>query len=160
MKERRRSKLNYCYKATDPTVSRRSALRSSGLVLLGLLSGSALGQTESSEAEAKKPAFQPSKGFQERVEKQKAFMERMRNAGSDEERQQIMHEQIAWQHQMAIDSLRNQLRISDQEWAVIRPRLQAVYNLVHPAPQMLARNEPPKTELEQRSRELREFAPR
>ena len=144
-------------RTTDPMISRRSAVSSSGLVLLGLLSGPALGQTENKEADTKKPAPQPPKDFQERMEKEKAFMERMRNADSAEERQQIMNEQMAWQRQMMIDNLKDQLKVSDKEWAVVKPRLQAVYNLVHPASQMGGRNEQPKTELEQRSRELREL---
>jgi Spy/CpxP family protein refolding chaperone len=132
-------------------------VNSCGLAALGLLSVSAFGQTEGKETEAKKSASQSSKEFQERMEKQKAFSERMRNAGSPEERQQVMNEQMVWQRQMAIDSLKDQLRVSDQEWAVVKPRLQAVYDLVHPAAQMMGRNEPPKTELEQRSRELRDL---
>ena len=131
-------------------------LGSSGLATLGLLSGSALGQTENKGADAKKPAPQPPKDFRERLEKQKAFTEQMRNAGGMEERQQIMSEQMAWQRQMAFESLRDQLQISDKEWPVVKPKLQAVYNLVHPANRM-GRNEATTTDLEQRSRELREL---
>jgi hypothetical protein len=93
-------------------MSRRWALGSSGLGLLGFLSGSALGQSENKDGDTKKPAAQPPKEFQERMEKSKAFSERMRNAGSPEERQQVMNEQMAWQRQMAVDSLKDQLRIS------------------------------------------------
>jgi hypothetical protein len=75
-----------------------------------------------------------------------------------EERQQIMNEQMAWQRQRAVDDLKEQLGFSDKEWSVVKPRLQAVYDLVHPRPQMvMGRNEPPKTEVEQKSRELREL---
>jgi hypothetical protein len=146
------------HNTTDPAFSRRLALSSSGLAALALLSACALGQTEKNEADTKKrPAPQPPKEFQERMEKSKAFSDRMRNASSNEERQQVMNEQIAWQRQMAIDSVKNQLRISEQEWAVIKPRFMAVYDLVRPATQMTGRNEPPKTELEQRKRELGEL---
>jgi hypothetical protein len=138
-------------------ISRRLALGSSGLAVLGLLSGSALGQTEEKEADTKKPAAKPPKEIQERIEQSRAFSERMRNAGSMEERQQIVNEQMAWQRQRAFEDLKDQLHVPDQEWPVVKPRLQAVYNLVHPAPQMMGRNEAPKTELEQRSRELREL---
>ena len=34
-----------------------------------------------------------------------------------EERQQIMNEQMAWQRQMAFESLKDELRITEQEWA-------------------------------------------
>jgi Spy/CpxP family protein refolding chaperone len=53
--------------------------------------------------------------------------------------------------------LKGQLELSDKEWSVIKPRLQTVYDLVHPRPQGMGRNEQPKTELEQKSRELREL---
>lgn len=138
-----------------PAFSRRSALGSSGLALLGVLSGSALGQTD--KGNAKRPAAQPPKEYQGGMEKSKALMERMQNAGNDEERRQVMNEQMTWQRQMAFESLRNQLRISEQEWPVVKPRLQAVYELVHPVSQMMGRNEQPKTELEQKSRDLREL---
>jgi hypothetical protein len=114
--------------------SRRSALSSSGLALLGVLSGSALGQTENKEADAKKPAPQPPKEFQERMEKSKAFMERMRNANSDEERQQIMSEQMAWQRQSAFEDLRSQLRISEKEcrWSSRGSRRSTTWCTLHP----------------------------
>ena len=138
-------------------ISRRLALSASGFGLFGLFTRSALGQNENKDAEATKPVPQPPRESQERMEKSKAFGERLRNAASSEERQQIMSEQMAWQRQMAIESVRNQLRVSDQDWRVIRPRFMGVYDLVRPAVQMVGRNEQPKTELEQRSRELREL---
>jgi hypothetical protein len=156
MKQRNQSVLSNHDKTTNGVISRRLALGSSGLAVLGLLSGSALGQTEKNEADTKKPATQPPREFQERMEQSKAFSERLRNAGSMEERQQIMNEQMAWQRQRAFEDLKDQLKISEKEWPVVKPRLQAVYDLVHPASQM-GRNEQPKTELEQRSRELREL---
>jgi flagellar motility protein MotE (MotC chaperone) len=157
MKARNESMLTNPPARTDAMISRRLALGSSGLAVLGLLSGSALGQTEQNEADTKKrPVAQPPKEFQERMEKSKAFSERLRNADSMEERQQIMNEQMAWQRQRAFEDLKDQLHIPDQEWPVVKPRLQAVYDRVHPASQM-GRNEQPKTELEQKSRELREL---
>ena len=84
-------------------------------------------------------------------------MERMRNAASSEEREQIMNEQMALQRQMAFESLRSQLRVSEQEWLVIKPRLQAVYNLVRPVVVIQMGRTPPKNEVEQRDRELREL---
>lgn len=140
----------------DPMISRRSALGSSGLALLGVLSGSALGQTENKEADTKKAAPQPPKDVQKRIAQSKAFAEWMQNAGTMEERQQITNEQMAWQRQRTFEDLKEQLRVSDQEWPVVKPRLQAVYDLVHPVRPMIGRNEQPKTEVEQRSRELRE----
>lgn len=115
-----------------------------------------MGQAEKKETNTEKPAPNLPREMQERVEKSKAFSERLRNADSMEERQQIINEQMAWQRQRAFEDLKEQLPIPDQEWPVVKPRLQAVYNLVHPVSQM-GRNEQPKTELEQRSRELREL---
>jgi len=146
-----------CCAHPTPVISRRLVLGSSGLAMLGVLSGSALGQTEKKEPGPKKPGGQPPREIQERMEKSKAFGERMRNADSMEEREQIMNEQMAWQRQQAVEDLKEQLGLSDQEWSVIKPRLQVVYNLVHPATPMMGRSEQPKTELEQRSRELREL---
>lgn len=144
-------------RATDALVPRRMVLGSSGLAALGLLSGAALGQVEKKETDSKKPTPEMPEEFKERMEKSKAFSERLRNANSMEERQQIMNEQMAWQRQRAFEDLKEQLRVPDQEWPVVKPRLQAVYDLVHPGRLMMGRGEQPKTELEQRSRELREL---
>jgi hypothetical protein len=157
MKHERRDMATQRDRTTDRVFSRRSALGSSGLALLGVLSGSALGQTENQEGSAKRPAAQPPKESQKSADKAKAFIERIQNAGTGEELRQAMDEQMAWGRQMAIESLRNQLRVSEQEWPVVKPRLLAVYELVHPVSQMMGRNEPPKSEVEQRSRDLREL---
>ncbi|MBM4025306.1 MAG: hypothetical protein FJ280_07855 [Planctomycetes bacterium] len=133
-------------------ISRRLALGSSGLAVLGMLSGPAWGRSED-----KGPGTQLPKEIQERIEKSKAFGERIRSAESTEERMKIMEEQRAWQRTRAVDDLKSQLGISDEEWRVLRPRLQALYNLVHPLSPMGPGGGPPKTEVEQRSRELREL---
>jgi len=145
------------HRTADRMMSRRVALGSCAVTALGWLPGSAPGQTQEEEADAKKPTVQPSKESQGRMEQSRALAERMRNAESAEERQQIMNEQMAWQRQQAIENLKKQLGLSDREWAVVKPRLQAVYDLTHPRPPMMGRPEPPKTEVEQRSRELREL---
>jgi chromosome segregation ATPase len=157
MKQNYRRTIAARRRTTDQMISRRLALGSSGLAVLGLVAHSALGQVEEKKPEAKTPAAKPPKQMQERMEQSNAFSERLRNADSMEERQQIMNEQMAWQRQRAFEDLKEQLGISDKEWPVIKPRLQAVYNLVHPVSQMMGKNEAPKTELEQRSRDLREL---
>jgi hypothetical protein len=129
-------------------VCRRLALRSSGLAVLGLVSRSAFGQTSSAE---------PSTHGQARPEQSQAFAERMQSAASMEERQQIMNEQIAWHRQQAVEGVKGQLGLSEKEWSVVKPRLQTVYDLVHPNPPMPGRNEPAKGEVEQISRALREL---
>lgn len=157
MKQNDQDKLTCLTERTSRAISRRSALGLPAGAALALLSGSALSQVREGEVQSRRSAAQPPKDFQERIERSKAFGERLRNAGSMEERQQIMNEQMAWQRQRAIEDLKAQLGLSDQEWAVIKPRLQAVYNLVHPATQMMGKNEPPKTEVEQISHALREL---
>jgi len=136
----------------DLMISRRQAVTASSLAVLGLLSPSAFGEAgEKSPAPPNLP-----KEILERMEKSKAFSERMQNAGSNAGRLQVMSEQMAQQQQMVFESLRTQLQISDEEWPVVRPRLQAVYDLVRPVPVFGPRNAQPATPVEQRSRELRE----
>lgn len=152
MKHERRDMATQRDRTADLVFSRRSALSSSGLILLGALAGPALGQTESREAGGKGPAAQPPKDGR-RMEPPEALIERMRNGGGP----QGMAEQFARQRQMSFENLRDQLQISDQEWPVVKPRLQTVYDLVRPLPSFGPRNAQPATPAEQRSRELREL---
>jgi predicted outer membrane protein len=138
-------------------VSRRLALRCSGVAVLGLVSHSAFAQTRDKTTEAPRAPAKPSGGMQERMEQSRIFAERLRNAESMEERQQIMREQMLWQRQQALEGLRDQLGVSDQEWAVLKPRIQVVHDLVHPAPPPMGKSDAPRTEAELRSRELREL---
>jgi len=66
-----------------------------------------------------------------------------------------MEERALSEHQKAIADLKEQLRVSDKEWAVVKPRIEKVYDLVHPAPQMGVENNQKRSEVEPRSRELR-----
>jgi hypothetical protein len=91
------------------------------------------------------------------MEQSRIFAERMRYAESMEERRQIMTEQMAWERQRAVDGLKDQLGLSDQEWAVLKPRIHVVHDLVHPAPPPMGKSDAPRTEAELRSRELREL---
>jgi hypothetical protein len=88
-------------------------------------------------ADGARQAFPPGlpPDVQERMEKTREFSERMRNAGSPEERTQIMEERNAWERTRAVEDIKKQLEVADTEWAVIRPRVEAVYNLSHPQPQ-------------------------
>jgi len=74
-----------------------------------------------------------------------------------EERMKIMAERSALERQRAVEALKEQLGISDQEWAVVKPRIEAVYDLVHPQPRFGPRDREPRTEVEHRSSELGEF---
>jgi len=155
MKQQDRTGFDRCRQAGDTALSRRQVVGSSSLALLGLLSGSVFGQ-EKNEPDRKGPEARSRKDGQERIEEFKAYAERMRDA-SPEERMRLMQEQRVQQHQRAIEDLKEQLGVSDKEWAVIKPRVEKVYNLMHPLPQIRAGNERPRTEVEQRSGELREL---
>ncbi|OHB68013.1 MAG: hypothetical protein A2Y76_09525 [Planctomycetes bacterium RBG_13_60_9] len=122
------------------------------MAILGLVSGPTF-----AEAVNKGPALNLPRKLGERIEKPKAFSEQSPDTNSMVEWQAILKEQMAWQQQRVFENLRRQLRISDEEWTVIKPRLQAVYDLVHPQPQMGPGNARPTTEIEQRSRDLREL---
>jgi phage terminase Nu1 subunit (DNA packaging protein) len=128
----------------------------SGMTMLGPLAGAGLGQGENKQAERKEPDGEGPKEIRDRMEEFKAFGERMRNA-SPEERVRLMQEQRVQQQQKAIEDLKAQLEISDKEWAVVKPRVEKVYNLVHPLSQMGMGNEQPKTEVDKTSSELREL---
>jgi hypothetical protein len=133
-------------------ISRRAAVASSGVGLLGLLCGSVLGQ-EKAEAGRKGPPRE----MQERMEQSKAFSERLRNASSMEERMKIIQERNEEDRRRAVEELKRQLRVSDQEWAVVKPRVEKVYDLVHPVRLMDVGNNQKKSEVDERSRELREL---
>lgn len=156
MKQQDRSGFDGCRKGTDAVISRRQVVGSSGLALLGLLTGSVLGQEEKKEPDRKGPEARSRKDGQERIDDFKAYAERMRDA-SPEERMKIMGERRVQEHQRAIEDFKDRLGVSDKEWAVIKPRVEKVYTLMHPLPQMRAGNERPRTEVEQRSGELREL---
>jgi chromosome segregation ATPase len=139
--------------ARDVTVSRRVAVGSSALALLGLLSGSAR-----AEENTKRPQRgEASQEARARMEQSRAFSERMRNAGSLEERMRIMEERLAADRRRAIEDLKEQLSISDQEWTVIRPRIEAVYNLQHPPMPGRPGSETRRTEVQQKIAELSEL---
>jgi len=123
--------------------------------MLSLLAGTPFAQEEK-QAERKESDAKSRKEAQDRMEEFKAYAERMRNA-SPEERTKIMQKQRVQQHQKAIEDLKGQLEISDKEWAVVKPRVEKVYNLVHPLPPMGPMNERPKTEVDKASSELREL---
>jgi len=106
-------------------------MASSGVALLALLPGrgSSRENAESSRRSA------PPREYQEQAEQSRAFFERIRNAGSDEERIRIMAERNAWERARAIEDIRGQLEVAEAEWSVLKPRVEAVYKLVHPQPQ-------------------------
>lgn len=125
--------------------------------LLVLLSGSALGREEGTEAQRRRSESGLPRQVRERMEQSTAFAERMRNAGSMEERMQIMEEQRAWERKRAVEDLKEQLGVSEQEWTVIQPRIQAVYDLVHPPLRMRPGSAQPTNDVERKRRDLQEL---
>ncbi|MDI9433687.1 MAG: hypothetical protein QM570_18385 [Planctomycetota bacterium] len=126
-------------------ISRRVLMGCTGAAVLGVLSASALGQERR----------EPPPEVRERMEQSRALSERMRYARSPEEMRKIMEEQMALQRARAIENLKAQLGISEAEWTVVRPRLEAVYERVHAQP--VRGNVEPTTPVEQRRKELREL---
>lgn len=147
-------------KATDrhpgqfgAVISRRAVVGSSGVAILGLLSGSAFGREEGRDAGR---AGMP-QDMQERMDQSRAFFERLRNAGSPEERTKIMAERNAWERRRAIADFQGQLGVSDSEWAVIKPRIETVYDMVHPARQSGRGDAQSMPPVEQKKSQLRQL---
>ena len=126
-------------------MSRRAVMGCTGAAVLGVLSASAFGQERR----------EPPPEAREMAEQSRALSERMRNARSSEEMRKIMEEQRALDRTRAIENLKGQLGVSEAEWTVVRPRLEAVYERVHTQP--VRGNVEPTTPVEQRTKELREL---
>jgi len=148
MERRDRSERNDCDKIDRAAVSRRVALGTSGLAILGLLAGSSPGQDPGRD--------EHDAAIKARLDQRKAFGERMRNAGSMEERIKMMEEIRAMDRQRAIEEFKCKLRLSDPEWTALKPRIETVYNLVHPPIAMRAGASREGSDVEQKRGELRE----
>lgn len=133
-------------------ISRRAALGASGLAVLGLLARPSSGREESPE--------EHDAAIKARLEQRKAFGERMRNAGSAEERARMMAEIREMDRQRAVEAFKCTLKLSDQEWSVLKPRIETVYNLVHPPLAMRDGADRKGSELEHKRAELREVLDR
>jgi hypothetical protein len=136
---------------TGIMISRRFVVSSSALAVGGLICGSMSGQEGSREGDDRR------REMEERMEESRAFGERLRNASGMEERMKIMEERRAQERVRAIESLKGQLGIADQEWTVIKPRIEKVYDLVHPQRQFGPGSAPSADPEERWSRELREL---
>lgn len=148
--EEKRRKVSDGRDASETALGRREALGLSALAVLGLVSGSALGGARGPDARSAIP-----EEMRRRMEESQTYAERMRGAGP-EQRRQIMRERMAARHQEAVENLKEQLGCSDAEWQLIKPRLEAVYNLVHPLPQMGTGAGAARSEVDQKLQELRE----
>jgi hypothetical protein len=139
------------WKARNVEISRRVVAGSCGLALVGLLSSSASGREKGPQRNGLPQEVQ------ERMEQSRAFTERLRSAGSMEERRKIMEERMAEDRRRAVEDLKHQLGISDREWMVVKPRVEAVYHLQHPLPPSRPGDEAKRTEVQQKSAELSEL---
>ncbi len=149
MSQQERNRSDRHFEAGKVLISRRAAIGSSVAVVLGAVSGVTLGQDGGFSGLPKE--------IQERMAKSREFSQRMRDAATDEERNRIMAERNAWEQTRAVEDIKSQLGVSDEEWKVIQPRVEAVYNLVHPRPQFGGRNARQMSPVDQRKNELREI---
>jgi hypothetical protein len=158
MRQQDENRHNDYPRKAECMISRRLAVGSSALAVLGLLSRSAFGQTggKTSQTRGGDPNASASRRGRQQSDDTLALFEKMRGT-SPEERAKIMTEMSAASRQRAMESLKNQLGASDKEWAVIKPRLEAVYDLVHPVQQAQLSAAQAATDLEQKSRDLREL---
>jgi DNA repair exonuclease SbcCD ATPase subunit len=155
MKQEDADRLDDGCRTTETPPSRRAVIGSSALALFGVLSGPVFGRARGKSVDTPQAGNQPPKEIRERMEEARAFSERLHNATSMEERRKIMEERRLQDRRRAIEDLREQLSVREQEWAVVKPRLEAVYSLRHPVAQAGPGNESKRTEVEQKSSELR-----
>lgn len=144
-KQSSQNERDHDHHAVGAGMSRRAVMGYTGAAVLGVLSASALGQERR----------EPPPEVREMAERSRALSERMRHARDPEEMRKIMEEQTALDRTRAIENLKGQLGVSEAEWPVVRPRLEAVYERVHAQP--VRGNVEPTTPAEQRTKELREL---
>lgn len=138
-----RSRENRC-EMSETTISRRCLMGTSSLSLMGLLTALGLSRVP-------RKAF----GAERRSGRSydlRSYMQRMRDA-SDEERRQIQMERMAQRQREALEAFKDKLGCSDDEWAVVGVKLEAVYYLVHPKRGLDGLI---NTRVEQKTNELRE----
>jgi hypothetical protein len=145
-------------------ISRRAAMGSSATAFLGLLSGTVLAQGGAdSEAarEARERAVERAREaarmageatLQQRYGQQDSdFFESMRTSDV-ETRAKMMRD---WQSQRMLERLKAELKVSEEEWTVIKPRVEAVYRLMHT--QSSATDDETEVSVAQRITELRQL---
>ena len=153
MTEQKHDRWDGCRNTEETTISRRVVVGSSGLAILGVVSATALGREGTNEGSRREMP----RDLQRQRDESRAFFERMRTAGSPEEQAKIMAERRAQDRARTVEGYKGQLGVSDGEWAVIKPRLEAVYDLVHPAAQFDRADSRTMTPVDQKKSELREL---
>lgn len=151
MTEQEHDRWEGCRDSDETAVSRRVAVTTAGAAILGAVSGAAFGREEASEGSRRRMP----EGMQEQRNQSRALFERMRNAGSPEEQAKIMAERRAQDRARTVEGYKGQLGVSDTEWTIIKPRVEAVYDLVHPVVQFGRGEARPTTPVDQARSELR-----
>mgnify|MGYP000911959395 CR=1 FL=1 len=149
MTEQKHDRWDGCRNSDQIAVSRRVAVTTAGAAILGVVSATAFGPEGAGEGRRR----EISSDMRERMEQSRAFAERMRNVDSPEELEKFMAERRA----RAVEGFKGQLGVSDQEWAVIKPRIEAVYDIVHPAAHSVRGNTRPMTPVDQKKSDLRKL---
>ena len=130
---------------TNTTLSRRTLAGSFGLALAALMAGPALSQGKKRASASQKPPTTVSQD-----------MQRLMSA-SPEEHMQIMRgikEKVQGQE---LERYQKRLGISEEEWPLIRPRIEAVFNMVRNRRGSEEEEESTKADVEQKTRDLREL---
>jgi len=125
----------------------------SGLAILGVLSGTGFGQKrESGRIHPEAPT-----DVRERMEQARAWAERIQKAKTPEEQMKLAAEARVQRRTRTVEALQGRLGASDQEWAIIKPRVARVYDLLHPLPQFSPAGLLPRNPVDEKKRELREL---
>ena len=130
---------------TNTTLSRRTLAGSFGLALVALMAGPALSQGKKRASASQKPPTTVSQD-----------MQRLMSA-SPEEHMQIMRgikEKVQGQE---LERYQKRLGISEEEWPLIRPRIEAVFNLVRNRRGSEEAEGSTKADVEQKTRDLRKL---
>lgn len=128
---------------TNTTLSRRTLAGSLGLTLVALMSGSALAQAKKRASKSQKP---PTTVQQD--------LGRLMSA-SREERMEIMRGVTEKVKGQELERFQKRLDISAEEWPLIRPRIEVVFNMVRN--RRGSEEESTKADVEQKTRDLREL---
>ncbi len=135
MNQNNRKISNHPEESMTPAIPRRAIVSASAVGLLGLMGGSTLANEETRRAIEKATEESLAKTRQGLVEaerrtlaqqeatmspEQRAFSERLRNTPSMEERNRIMQD---WQLEQMLIVFKKEFAVSEQEWAIIQPRI-------------------------------------
>jgi flagellar motor switch/type III secretory pathway protein FliN len=161
MKPKEQRCLDAC-RPTQTLISRRAAVGSSGLAVLGLLSRWAYGQEpvdwdavrEAQEKSRQRLREEMLRGAEMRGIPARPSGEEIRRLGSSEESTRAIRD---WNLQQTLARLKNDLGTSEEEWAVVKPRIEAVYLLQRPPAFFAQEDTSAQAAVWRLTRELREM---